>query len=71
MMQILGRFYDVDLGPIKFTRKKANSDPKNVHVLMEDIEETVQQQSDLLYKAIIPYRPVGYPLIDEIDEQIY
>ena len=44
------RFYDVDLGPIKFTGGKSKSGSKYTPVSKKDMEEVLQQQSDLLYK---------------------
>ena len=63
------RFYNMDLGPIKFTRRKFKSESKHVLVPKEDIEEVLQQQSDLLYKSIVPYRLIGHPLIEKIIDE--
>ena len=52
------RFYNVDLRPIKFTGGKSKSDLKHVSIPKEDMEEVLQQQLDLLYKFIVPYRPM-------------
>ena len=66
------RFYDVNLGPLKFSRRKVNGDPRNIHFSREDMETKVQEHSDLIYKekAIMPYTywPMEKPIIEEIDD---
>ena len=65
------RFYDVNLGPLKFFGRKVNGDPRNIHFSREDMKAKVQEHSDLIYKekAIVPYTywPMEKPIIEEID----
>ena len=51
------RFYDVNLRPLKFSGRKVNGDPRNIHFFREDMETKVQEHSDLIYKekTIMPY----------------
>ena len=59
-------------GPPKFSRRKVNGDPRNIHFSREDMEIKVQEHSDLIYKekAIVPYTywPMEKPIIEEIDD---
>ena len=63
------RFYDVDLGLIKFTGGKSKSGLKHTPVPKEDMEKVLQHQYNLLYKSIVPYRLMGLPLIEEIIDE--
>ena len=60
-------FYDVNLGPLKFSGRKVNEDPRNIYFSKEDMETKVHEHSDLIYKekAIVPYTywPMEKPII--------
>ena len=66
------RFYDVNLRPLKFFRRKVNRDPKNIHFFREDMEAKVQEHLNLIYKekAIMSYTywPMEKIIIKEIDD---
>ena len=64
--------YDVNLGPLKFSERKVNGDPRNIHFSREDMKTKVQEHSDLIYKekAIVPYTywPMEKLIVEEIDD---
>ena len=66
------RFYDVNSGSLKFSKRKVNGDPRNIYFSREDMEIKVHEHSYLIYKekAIVPYTywPMEKPIIEEIDD---
>ena len=63
------RYYDQEFGSIKFTSKMKEEVPKKAYMDLKGFVEIKKEATKLLkVTAIVPYRPMSGPTIDEIDD---
>ena len=63
------RYYDQEFGPIKFTGRGKDGNPRKAYMDPKGSKEIQKEAAKFLkVSAIVPYRPNNGPIIEEIDD---
>ena len=63
------RYYDQEFGPIKFTSRRKDEIPRKAYMDLKGSVEIRKEAAKLLkVTTIMPCRPMGGPIIEEIDD---